>query len=253
MGKKIIMSVVYILKRNDTPGIYKVGWSRYSGQNRAANYTDGNWIVHKEFSVPSYLAEPIERKAHSILKKDGHWLNPAITEGSAQEIFRCDSKAAELAVMNAIKIVAITTKEEASKLADESASYGESLDGPREENPAIPNDSERALLFGYTYGGGNFAETHLVSLSILLAWASVIPIVLQTAGILTPLLFLFVIGPTITISYAFRFSFGKVILTALGNLFYFPIAIAAGSLGSFLFLVLPLIVLFSFILQVKKK
>ncbi len=39
----------------------------------------------------------------------------------------------------------------------------------------------------------------------------------------------------------------------MGNLFYFATISALGGLGSFLFLVLPLIVLFSFILQVKKK
>ena len=112
------MSVVYVLKREDKPGISKVGRSDNSGKIRAGNYTDGNWKVHKEFEVPVFLAKPIEEKAHVLLKAQGHWLDPEITAGSAREVFTCGPKTAELKVKEAIKIVAIDAKEQSSLLAD---------------------------------------------------------------------------------------------------------------------------------------
>ena len=99
------MSVVYVLKREDKPGISKVGRSDNSGKTRAGNYTDGKWKVHKEFEVPVFLAKPIEEKAHVLLKAQGHWLDPEITAGSAREVFTCDPKTAELKVKEAIKKV----------------------------------------------------------------------------------------------------------------------------------------------------
>jgi hypothetical protein len=119
------MSVVYVLKREDKPGISKVGRSDNSGKTRAGNYTDGNWKVHKEFEVPVFLAKPIEEKAHVLLKAQGHWLDPEITAGSAREVFTCDPKTAELKVKEAIKIVAIDAKEQSSLLVEQSSSYGE--------------------------------------------------------------------------------------------------------------------------------
>ena len=118
------MSVVYVLKRIDKPSISKVGRSDSSGKTRARNYTDGNWKIHKEFEVPAFLAKPIEEKAHSLLKAQGHWLNPDIMDGSAQEVFTCEPNVAELAVMEAIKIVARIAKEESSLLVEKSSSYG---------------------------------------------------------------------------------------------------------------------------------
>ena len=119
------MSVVYVLKREDKPGISKVGRSDNSGKTRAGNYTDGKWKVHKEFEVPVFLAKPIEEKAHALLKAQGHWLDPEITAGSAQEVFTCDPKTAELKVKEAIKKVAIDAKEQSSLLVEQSSSYGE--------------------------------------------------------------------------------------------------------------------------------
>ena len=79
-------SIGYILYRSDSRFL-KVGRSKHSAAVRASDYTDGNWIVHKEFEVPRYLDALIEEKSHSLLKSAGKWVDPGIMGGSATEVY----------------------------------------------------------------------------------------------------------------------------------------------------------------------
>jgi len=87
---------VYILRRRDTQGILKVGFSSREAQLRAQSYTDGDWAVHAEFAMPVWLAKMTERAAHEVLK--AFWLDPKVTGGTAHEIFMCQLEIAEEAV-----------------------------------------------------------------------------------------------------------------------------------------------------------
>ena len=105
------MSVVYILYRSDSRYL-KVGRSKHSATIRASDYTDGNWLVHKEFEVPSYLDALIEEESHTQLKKAGKWVDPGITGGSATEVFDCTKTEAESVVLRAINSVCGEAKDQ---------------------------------------------------------------------------------------------------------------------------------------------
>ena len=86
----------YILFRKTNNNIIKVGYTSVSSQNRAENYTDGDWQVHKEYPMPVWLAKLTEKAAHANLKS--YWLDPKVTGGTASEIFTCSLPIAEQAV-----------------------------------------------------------------------------------------------------------------------------------------------------------
>lgn len=96
--------IVYVLKRknNDQKQICKVGFTKVSGDSRAKNYTDGGWEVVGEFLMPVWLAKLTEKEAHKELKD--YWMDPAITGGTAHEVFYCEPELAEVAVAVAKKL-----------------------------------------------------------------------------------------------------------------------------------------------------
>ena len=87
---------VYILCRSNNSQITKIGFTTTSALSRANNYTDGEWVIHRQYSMPVWLAKLTERASHQILRP--YWLDPKITGGSASEIFTCDLETAENAV-----------------------------------------------------------------------------------------------------------------------------------------------------------
>ena len=94
--------IVYVLKRSSTKkpnqsNICKVGFTTISGDARAKDYTDGGWQVISEFHMPIWLAKMTEKAAHKELSD--HWMDPAITGGSANEVFYCEPELAEAAVI----------------------------------------------------------------------------------------------------------------------------------------------------------
>lgn len=97
------MSIIYILRRTNNPNICKVGRTTNTAESRAKDYTDGNWSVGKIFSVHPNLLKDTEEKAHQLLSE--YWLDPAMYDGSAKEIFECDLETAEKAIERAIKSV----------------------------------------------------------------------------------------------------------------------------------------------------
>jgi len=98
-------SIVYVLAREDRADLVKVGSTRVSAQSRANNYTDGGWHVINELEVPTMLQFYVEHYAHDFLKKRGKWLPPAITSGTASEIFMCSSELAIEAVERAFNYI----------------------------------------------------------------------------------------------------------------------------------------------------
>lgn len=87
---------VYILKRSKHREMCKVGFTSVSARSRASEYTDGEWIVHKEHQMPIWLARLVEKEAHVQLAE--YWLDPKLTGGSATEVFLCSPEVAEVAV-----------------------------------------------------------------------------------------------------------------------------------------------------------
>ncbi len=94
----IYKSVVYVLSRDGTSNVSKVGSTRISSKSRAADYTDGGWRVFFELEVAGPLRFYIERTAHEILTEQGYWLDPGMTGGSAKELFTCHPNLAKAAV-----------------------------------------------------------------------------------------------------------------------------------------------------------
>ena len=95
-------STVYVLTRRDKSGAHplsKIGFTTKSAEKRASNYTDGNWEVADDHPMPSWLGKLVEKRAHEILEDD--WLDPSSVDGSALEVFRCDSRKASNAIMRA--------------------------------------------------------------------------------------------------------------------------------------------------------
>ena len=88
--------LVYLLKRRINSSIIKIGYTSRTAESRATNYTDGEWIVHKEYPMPVWLARMTERGAH--LKLERFWLDPKLTGGSASEIFTCSIEDADIAI-----------------------------------------------------------------------------------------------------------------------------------------------------------
>ena len=87
---------VYVLKRSTYREMCKVGFTSVSAKSRASDYTDGEWIVHKELQMPNWLARLVEKEAHVQLAE--YWLNPKLTGGNANEVFLCSPEVAEVAV-----------------------------------------------------------------------------------------------------------------------------------------------------------
>mgnify|MGYP000911210432 CR=1 FL=1 len=137
------MSIIYILKRDDRPELLKVGKSLNSAFSRAKSYTDGQWKVVTEFDVPPSILNAIEKKAHEILKNNGHWLAPNVTDGSAREIFVCDISSAEEAVKEAIYSVANLEK---SRLGSLAIAYSKNYNFLR-----IDNNISEILLISYMF------------------------------------------------------------------------------------------------------
>jgi T5orf172 domain len=89
-------SWVYVLRRESHASMCKVGFTSVSAKSRALEYTDGEWIVFAEYSVPNWLAKDVEKEAHLQLSK--YWLDPKLTGGSATEVFLCEPELAEIAI-----------------------------------------------------------------------------------------------------------------------------------------------------------
>ncbi len=87
---------VYVLSRPEHPNVSKVGFTNISAKSRANNYTDGEWVIYEEFSMPNFLARLTEKSAHQQLSE--YWLDPKITGGTASEIFMCSPEIASIAV-----------------------------------------------------------------------------------------------------------------------------------------------------------
>ena len=98
------MSYIYILYRSDS-ALIKIGHTKFSGSDRASNYTDGKWLVYKEYEVPSFLSASIERKTHELLKAQGVWVDPLITNGTAVEIFNCSKNEGDNCVKKAMELI----------------------------------------------------------------------------------------------------------------------------------------------------
>ena len=90
------LGFVYLLKRNDNAAVIKIGYTAKSPESRASNYTDGAWVVHKEYPMPVWLAKLTERSAHSKLVN--FWLDPKLTGGSASEVFTCPRDDGDIAI-----------------------------------------------------------------------------------------------------------------------------------------------------------
>jgi hypothetical protein len=93
--------IVYILTRENQPGISKVGYTGVSAKSRAKGYTDGDWVIDTEYSMPLWLARLTEKATHKQLEQ--YWLNPGITGGTAQEVFLCNPDLAKIAIESALK------------------------------------------------------------------------------------------------------------------------------------------------------
>lgn len=99
----IYKSVVYVLSRDGTSNVSKVGSTRISSKSRASDYTDGGWTVFFELEVAGPLRFYIERTAHEMLTDQGYWLDPGMTGGSAKELFTCHPNLAKAAVENSFQ------------------------------------------------------------------------------------------------------------------------------------------------------
>jgi hypothetical protein len=104
------LGFVYLLHRNNGSHIVKVGYTSKNAEYRAGNYTDGEWHVSKEYSMPVWLAKLTEKAAHA--KLFDYWLDPKLTGGTASEIFTCSIEYAD----TAIKLAYIEQLELALKL-----------------------------------------------------------------------------------------------------------------------------------------
>jgi ribosomal protein S13 len=104
------LGFVYLLHRNNGSHIVKVGYTSKNAESRAGNYTDGEWHVSKEYSMPVWLAKLTEKAAHAKLLN--FWLDPKLTGGTASEIFTCSIEHAD----TAIKLAYIEQLELALKL-----------------------------------------------------------------------------------------------------------------------------------------
>ena len=83
-------SIIYVLSRSSNDKISKIGSTKVSAESRANDYTDGEWSVYSQITVPSIFHFTVEKFSHEILKQKGYWLDPKISGGSANEIFLCE-------------------------------------------------------------------------------------------------------------------------------------------------------------------
>ena len=90
------VGLVYLLKRGENTSVIKIGHTTKTAEIRASNYTDGEWLVHKNYSMPIWLAKMTERAAHAQLNQ--FWLDPKLTGGSASEIFTCSVEDGDVAI-----------------------------------------------------------------------------------------------------------------------------------------------------------
>ena len=101
------MSIIYALYRRDESrhNLTKVGSTKISADSRAVNYTDGEWLKYFECEVSSHIQFAVERTTHRILRNKGYWLDPRVTNGTAQEIFTCEPEEAKRAIIEALDMV----------------------------------------------------------------------------------------------------------------------------------------------------
>lgn len=106
---EIYKSIVYVLARGGGSKaiLSKVGSTRVSSQNRAKNYTDGEWYVFFEMEVAGPLRFHIERTAHELLEP--YWISPETVGGggTAKEVFACSPTEAKKAVQSAFNTTMI--------------------------------------------------------------------------------------------------------------------------------------------------
>jgi hypothetical protein len=106
---EIYKSIVYVLARGggSKAVLSKVGSTRISSQNRAKNYTDGEWSVFFEMEVAGPLRFYIERTAHEMLEP--YWVSPEMVGGggTAKEVFACSPAEAQQAVQSAFNTTMI--------------------------------------------------------------------------------------------------------------------------------------------------
>jgi cell division septum initiation protein DivIVA len=139
-GEKKMTSkaIIYVLHRQggQSHKLAKVGSTKISAESRASNYTDGGWVSYYTAEVSVHIRYAVEKEAHNILKQNGHWLDPSVTGGSAQEIFTCSPQDAKNAVERAIEAV----KLELTQFVD--PEYYEELQKLKAENEQIREELE---------------------------------------------------------------------------------------------------------------
>lgn len=145
---EIYKSIVYVLARGggSNAKFSKVGSTRVSSQNRAKNYTDGEWSVFFELEVAGPLRFYIEHTAHEILSADGYWIDPAMVAGSggnAKEVFACSPAEAQKAVQSAFN----TTMIQMIAYIDSHPNLKPISKSKNDEAP-IPSENEIGKLFG---------------------------------------------------------------------------------------------------------
>jgi hypothetical protein len=96
-----LIGYTYILVRQNSPHLIKVGYTSVSAEARASDYTDGEWKVHKRYPMPIWMARQTEKAAHKRLEQ--YWLDPRVTGGTASEVFICPFEIAEQAIELAYK------------------------------------------------------------------------------------------------------------------------------------------------------
>ena len=149
-----LKAIVYVLHRQggQSHKLAKVGSTKISAESRASNYTDGGWTSYYTAEVSVHIRYAVEKAAHNILKQNGHWLDPSVTGGSAQEIFTCSPQDAKNAVDRAIEAVKLELTqfvdpeyyEELQKLKAENAQI-------REELEILTHQSEEPELYRGPY------------------------------------------------------------------------------------------------------
>lgn len=147
-------AIVYVLHRQggQSHKLAKVGSTKISVESRASNYTDGGWTSYYTAEVSVHIRYAVEKEAHNILKQNGHWLDPSVTGGSAQEIFTCSPQDAKNAVERAIEAV----KWDLTHFVDPET--GEGLQKLRVENAKLSTEleilkrqSQETVLFKDSY------------------------------------------------------------------------------------------------------
>ena len=145
---EIYKSIVYVLARGGGSNAKqsKVGYTRGSSQNRAKNYTDGEWTVFFELEVAGPLGRYIERTAHEILSEEGYWIDPASVgdgSGTATETFSCPPAEAQNAVQSAFD----ATMMQMMAYIDSRPNL-RLISKPKNDEASVPIETEIEKLFG---------------------------------------------------------------------------------------------------------